>query len=168
MNAKKIISMGAVLLSLSGCKNSNVSQTNSAPVPLTSTTQSLEQVLELEGKILKVQPATLSYIGDYTANLGSGHGTRVTANHEFEYVILMENNGKWHTFIYPTSKAILDHASVAITYIPLASGSIDSKEFIKRYMDEDFSTDDHFQIGAEGIIIPHGIKYKNPLYPLLQ
>ena len=60
------------------------------------------------------------------------------------------------------------NASVAITYIPLASGSIDSKEFIKRYMNEDFSTDDHFQIGAEGIIIPHGIKYKNPLYPLLQ
>lgn len=114
--------------------------------------QSIEQVSELEGKILKVQPSNFTYIR------WRGSNCSTSSNHEFEYVIVQDKNGVNHTLIYPYSKAILE-GDATVKYRSLNSGMIDVETFIDNFIIQEYDTDDNFTIEAEGIITKDGIKY---------
>ncbi|MBM3200577.1 hypothetical protein FJZ53_06580 [Candidatus Woesearchaeota archaeon] len=116
-------------------------------------TQSVEQISELEGKIIKVQPSNLTYVR------WRGSNTSTASNHEFEYVIVQDKNGTKHTLIYPYSKAILE-TEATLKYRSLNSGGIDVETFIDNFIVQEYDTDDNFVIEAEGIITKDGIKYK--------
>ena len=151
-----IVLVGALALGVAGCGNeadkpqSRVGEYASQPaVP-----QNVETFSQLEGKIVKVQPSEISYAGT-TITLSD----RLTANHEFEYVIVEGRDGKPHIFIYPYSKAILER-DATIEYRPLNSGMITAGTFIRTFLGPKYFTDANVTIEAEGIITKGGIKYK--------
>jgi hypothetical protein len=109
----------------------------------------------LEGRIVKVQPGEISFIG-YKYDL---YGGRTAAGHEFEYVMVETQDGKLHTLIYPYTMAIIEKNAV-INFNPISGGVIDTKTFIDNFINDDFITDDNVSINAEGIIAPNGITYK--------
>ncbi len=110
----------------------------------------------LVGKIVKVQPSEFSYF--------HGMGDRsIAANHEFEYVMLEDENGLVHTLIYPQSKAILEREA-NIYFRPLKDKKISAKDLVENYVVKNgglnlYSAEDNFQVETEGIIVDGGIIY---------
>ena len=139
--AALVLGMGA----LAGCDNKPAAgSSNQAAVQ--------ERTLELEGRIVKVQPSAVTYIGE---NTFAGRAS----NHEFEYVMVKGKGNDVHTLIYPHSKAILE-ADASITYKPIEQGRIEAKDFVTGFVTSCYGTDDNFTIEAEGIITRDGIRYK--------
>jgi hypothetical protein len=110
---------------------------------------------QLEGRIVKVQPSSISYSGAWDGRI---YGSNISANHEFEYVMVEGKDGKVHTFIYPYSKAILER-NATVRFKSLEGGAIDSETFIDRFLKKEYFTDDNVLLEAEGVIIPGGINY---------
>lgn len=157
----KTIGIGALALALAGCgkkadKAPNTLNLSEEYTSRPAARQNVETFSQLEGKILKVQPSQISYVGDWDKH---HYGSNTSANHEFEYVMVEGKDGKLHAFIYPFSKAILEKEAT-IKYRPLSSGSIDSETFIDTFLKEEYFTDDNILIEAEGIITRDGIAYK--------
>lgn len=87
---QKTLGIGALVLALTGCCKSSSNSNNkpqvqhlaaeysSTPVALPN----FNSVLQLEGKIVKVQPSQLSYCGEIDHRV---YGSRISATHEFEY-----------------------------------------------------------------------------------
>ena len=155
MNVKKTLStiVLAAALSLGGCRGDPTPEkANYLDYNLSTVSNST-----LTGKIVKVQPSSVSFIGELR---GNGYwGAYGSENHEFEYVVMKDKNNHTHTLIYPRSHAILEENAI-INYIPIAGEIISSDDFIKRYIKGDYTTDDNVPICAEGIITRDGIKYK--------
>lgn len=145
-------------LSLAGCKKdkpeSNILKYEYSEKAVTA--QTFDAHSELEGKIVKVQPSIISYRG---GSDGMIYGSRISANHEFEYVVVETTDKKLHTLIYPYSKAIVERYA-KITYRPLPSKTIDSETFIANLINPKYATDDNIIIETEGFIAKDGIVYK--------
>ncbi len=157
---QKILGIGTSVLTLaafSGCtgNESQPSNATSENISRPDVAQS-DTLSQLEGLIIKVQPSQISYVGEMR-NLGYDN---VTANHEFEYVMLQDVEGMVHLLIYPYSKAILERNAI-IKFKPLPFKKITANEFIDRFLDPTYSTDDDIAIEAEGIIN----KYDGIVYP---
>lgn len=153
--AKCAATLGALALGIgltAGCTNSTPGTLANEYSAKPEMTQNMEQISELEGKILKVQPSTISF----TKWLGNA---TTASNHEFEYMIVESKDKKIHTLIYPYSKAILEREAT-IKYRPLSSGMIDSETFIDTFLIKEYYTNDNIVIEAEGIITKDGIRYK--------
>ena len=102
-----------------------------------------DTIISLEGRIVEVQPSSVSYsVPDRSPS------------HSFEYVFVNDTSGNTHLFIYPYSKGIKD-GQAKINYRPLTYGKIDSKLFIKAFAAEEVN--DYYvnsiQLEAEGVII---------------
>lgn len=146
----------AGLVATGGCSKSDQTNNLAGEYAMGSAVnQNTETFSRLEGKILKVQPSQLSYVGGDDNRI---YGSNISANHEFEYVAVKGLDGKMHTLIYPYSKSILEGNAV-IKYRPLNSGRIDAETFIDTFLNKGYFTDDNFTIEAEGIITAGGIQY---------
>ncbi len=156
MEMKKMLGIGAMGLALVGCEppKEKVNLADSYKPKIVQQVERTEQATsQLEGKIVKVQPSSLSFkVGflDTSSRIG---------NHEFEYVIMKDNNGRTHTLIYPYSKAILDGEAV-VQYRELPLGVISTRDFVHIYIDENYGVDDNFFLEAGGFIVKDGIKYQ--------
>lgn len=154
--------LGAILtaVSMAGCEPDQTETAKSYSkepqavefMPEISLDKLPERTLELEGRIIKVQPSSLSY------TYGTREASR-SANHEFIYVVLESQDKNLHTLIYPYSKAILEK-NANIKYVPFALESITTEKFIKNFISKDYHSEDKFNIEAEGFITPGGITYK--------
>lgn len=158
MKLQNLLGTSAFILSLAGCeepqplKPNLAEEYNSEPAAFT---EKVEAVSQLEGRIVKVQPSQISYVGAWQGI----NGGYVSANHEFEYVLVEDANKKLHTLIYPYSKAIIEREAI-LKFRLLPSGTIDTEKFIDNFLKQEYFTDDIFDIEAEGIIIKEGIKYR--------
>lgn len=144
------------MLSLAGCEEPQPQKPNlSDEYNKPAVTEKTEAFSQLEGRIVKVQPSQISFIGEwYGAN-----GGRTAAGHEFEYVLVEDANKKLHTLIYPYSKAIIEREAT-LKFRSLPSGTIDTETFIDHFLKQEYFTDDNFVIEAEGTIVKDGITYR--------
>ena len=151
---------GLVALGLTGCEDPTETQIayTTPPQPIEVMQEGRidklpksEKLSKLEGKIIKVQPSSVSY--------QRGMNEDTSSNHEFIYVVLEEQNKKTHTLIFPYSRAILER-DATLSYVPLPLNYIDSDKFVGNFLGKRYSTNDRFVIHTEGFITPEGIKYK--------
>ncbi len=156
---QKVLGIGSLFSVVYGCGEPGdlAKEYVEKPVPveeLPLTEKDLTTTSTLEGRIIKVQPSSISF------NNGSGDG-RTASNHEIEYV-LVENSEGLHTLIYPFSKAILER-DARLTFRPLNQRMIDVETFVHRFLNTDYSTSDNFFLESEGIITRDGIHYKDSI-----
>ncbi len=121
----------------------------------------VEPFSKITGKIVRVQPSHLSYNETWGTNPGGAQnpwGSRISATHEFIYVIVRGADEKLHTLVYPYSSAIPE-GDATITFRPLEGGMIDADEFIDKFLNPEFFTNDNFGIRTKGFIVDGGITY---------
>ena len=131
MEMKKILEIGTLAMALTGCGPSKGKFSDSYQPKIIQQVERIERTeqatSQLEGKIMKVQSSSLSF------RVGSSLSeTTLSGNHEFEYVIVKDKEGKTRTLIYPYSKAILE-GDVNIQYRELPLGVISTEDFVKYY-----------------------------------
>jgi hypothetical protein len=166
---KGAATLAAILFAIAGCDDNNTQ--NPAAPPATPnyaseyqspSSQPAPKVQEMEGKIEKVQPGHVSYVGvwdTYNNGCDNGYGARSSSNHEFEYVFMTTEDGKHHVLVFPYSRGIMEHKA-QVKFRELPNGRISVDDFIKAYMSPNYYTDDHFDITAEGVITGDGIQYQ--------
>ncbi|MBI4440577.1 hypothetical protein HY639_00265 [Candidatus Woesearchaeota archaeon] len=151
----KTLGIATLALTLHGCaseqpRNETFSEYNqtvkASPLP--------EGRVTLVGKIVKVQIGSIP--------VGAGNWG---VNHEFEYVMMQDSEGKMHTLLYPYTKAIVEQEAT-VTYQPL-HGGISSVDFIQQfappgydYGDRHYHSIGNVMLEADGIIAKNGITYK--------
>lgn len=151
---KKLFGIGTLVLSLPGCEppKEKVNFADTYKPKIVQQVERAEQTTsQLEGKIVKVQPSSLSY------RVPSSLSYRV-GNHEFEYVIMKDEEGRTRTLIYPYSKAILEGDAI-IQYRELPLRVISTRDFVHAYINERYNPDNDFFLETDGFIVKDGIKY---------
>lgn len=124
-----------------------------------------EKIETLEGKIIKAKTSQIPYSKVRNMKLGYHRGQSdfsVSLFKEIEYVLLETPDKQIHTFVYPSSKPILER-DAKIIYSPLQDGKISHDEFLvehKDFLGGSFICDFDEKIFAEGIIKEDGIIYK--------
>lgn len=153
MKLQNLLRNSALILALGGCEEPQPQEPNLGDgYNKPAVTEKTEAFSELEGRIVKVQPSSISFTT-------SPYNNARSANHEFEYILVEDHDKKLHTLIYPYSKIIVEREAT-LKFRQLPSGTIDTETFIDQFLKQDYFTDDRFIIEAEGIITKNGIAYK--------
>ncbi len=159
-NLGKSLGIGAIVLALSGCAKTPPPQPQHrygyTSGQTTSSSQTSPNESSIYGTITDVQPGNLAYYF-FT---GSGHSQDSrSVNHQFEYVVVNDQQGKSHVLLYPFSKGI-PKGQATISYRPLNQG-ITVNQFVDDFINPCLDADENFLIEAEGIILPNGIAYES-------
>jgi hypothetical protein len=157
---KRALGIGAIVLALAGCDNSGQQKVpdHSSEYRTNPPAENVETVREIEGVITKVTPGEITYAYGIIAG-GGRYQNATAANHQIEFVQVQTEDRTNHVLVYPFCKFIPE-GKARLKFRPLQGGKTDVGTLVSQYISQQYSTDDNFDIEAEGIICGSGITYQ--------